>query len=98
MKKNKLLFLIPYSLWIILFVIAPLVMITLNAFSSKYGLTINNFKQFFINGTFLRMTLNSFWYAFLITFITLLLSYPTAYILSRMKNQQFWLLLIILPT
>ncbi|MCT7679392.1 MAG: ABC transporter permease, partial [Lactobacillus iners] len=28
MKKNKLLFLIPYSLWIILFVIAPLVMIT----------------------------------------------------------------------
>lgn len=52
MKKNKLLFLIPYSLWIILFVIAPLVMITLNAFSSKYGLTINNFKQFFINGTF----------------------------------------------
>ncbi|MCT7669731.1 ABC transporter permease [Lactobacillus iners] len=98
MKKNKLLFLIPYSLWIILFVIAPLVMITLNAFSSKYGLTINNFKQFFVNGTFLRMTLNSFWYAFLITFITLLLSYPTAYILSRMKNQQFWLLLIILPT
>ena len=69
MKKNKLLFLIPYSLWIILFVIAPLVMITLNAFSSKYGLTINNFKQFFVNGTFLRMTLNSFCYAFLITFI-----------------------------
>ena len=43
------------------------------------------------------MTLNSFWYAFLITLITLLISYPIAYILSQMKNQQFWLLLIILP-
>lgn len=98
MKKSKLFFLIPYILWIGLFVIAPIVLITINAFKGDDGFTLKNFQQFFVNGTFLRMTLNSFWYAFLITLITLLISYPIAYILSQMKNQQFWLLLIILPT
>ena len=98
MKKSKLFFLIPYILWLGLFVIAPIVLITINAFKGDDGFTLKNFQQFFVNGTFLRMTLNSFWYAFLITLITLLISYPIAYILSQMKNQQFWLLLIILPT
>lgn len=98
MKKNKLLFFIPYCLWLLLFVIAPIIMITINAFTGSQGFTLNNFREFLVNGTFLRMTLNSFWYAFLITAFTLLISYPVAYILSRMKNQQFWLLLIILPT
>ncbi len=98
MKKSKLFFLIPYILWLGLFVIAPIILITINAFKGDDGFTLKNFQQFFVNGTFLRMTLNSFWYAFLITLITLLISYPIAYILSQMKNQQFWLLLIILPT
>lgn len=98
LKKRKLIFLIPYLAWLALFVIAPIILITVYAFKGDHGFTLDNFAQFFTNGTFLRMTLNSFWYAFLITVLTLLISYPTAYILSRMKNQQFWLLLIILPT
>ena len=98
MKKRKLIFFIPYLIWLSLFVIAPIIFITIYAFKGEHGFTLSNFIQFFTNGTFLRMTLNSFWYAFLITGLTLLISYPTAYILSRMKNQQFWLLLIILPT
>ncbi|MBP2057703.1 spermidine/putrescine transport system permease protein [Lactobacillus colini] len=98
MKKRKLIFLVPYLAWIALFVIMPIILITVYAFRDEHGFTLSNFSQFFTNGTFLRMTLNSFWYAFLITALTLLISYPTAYILSRMKNQQFWLLLIILPT
>lgn len=97
-KKRNLIFLIPYLAWLALFVIAPIVLITIYAFKGERGFTLNNFAQFFTNGTFLKMTLNSFWYAFLITALTLLISYPTAYILSKMKNQQFWLLLIILPT
>lgn len=98
LKKRKLIFFIPYLIWLSLFVIAPIILITIYAFKGEHGFTLSNFIQFFTNGTFLRMTLNSFWYAFLITGLTLLISYPTAYILSRMKNQQFWLLLIILPT
>ncbi|WP_297818270.1 ABC transporter permease [uncultured Lactobacillus sp.] len=98
MKKSRMIFVIPYVVWLILFVIAPIVLITINAFSDGHGFSLNNFRQFFVDGTFLRMTLNSFWYAFLITLFTLLVSYPVAYILSQLKNQQFWLLLIILPT
>lgn len=44
------------------------------------------------------MTASSFWYAFLITVFTLLISYPTAYLLTKLKHKQLWLLLIILPT
>ena len=44
------------------------------------------------------MTLSSFWYAFLITAISLLIAYPTAYLLTKTKHKQLWLLLIILPS
>lgn len=44
------------------------------------------------------MTLSSFWYAFLITFFTLLIAYPTAYLLTKTKHKQLWLLLIIVPS
>lgn len=99
MKTRKALFLIPYLMWIILFVILPILLILWYSFTdSNNGFTLNNYAEFFRNGTFLRMMLNSFWYAFLITLITLLISYPAAYFLTKMKNQQLWLLLIILPT
>ena len=98
-KKTKVLFMIPYLLWIILFVILPILLILWYSITdSSQHLTLVNFEEFFTNGTFLRMMLNSFWYAFLITLITLIISYPAAYYLTRMKNQQLWLLLIILPT
>lgn len=99
MKTRKAFFLIPYLMWIILFVILPILLILWYSFTdSNNGFTLNNYAEFFRNGTFLRMMLNSFWYAFLITLITLLISYPAAYFLTKMKNQQLWLLLIVLPT
>lgn len=99
MKTRKALFLIPYLMWIILFVILPILLILWYSFTdSKNGFTLSNYAEFFRNGTFLRMMLNSFWYALIITLATLLISYPAAYFLTKMKNQQLWLLLIILPT
>lgn len=99
MKTRKAFFLVPYLMWIILFVILPILLILWYSFTdSNNSFTLNNYAEFFRNGTFLRMMLNSFWYAFLITLITLLISYPAAYFLTKMKNQQLWLLLIILPT
>jgi spermidine/putrescine transport system permease protein len=44
------------------------------------------------------MTFNSFLYAFWVTFLTLLISYPTAYFLTKLKHKQLWLMLIVLPT
>ncbi|MGO2722343.1 MAG: ABC transporter permease [Lactobacillus sp.] len=98
-KRHPGLFAIPYVLWLALFVILPILLIVWYSFTNtNQYLTLQNYRTFFTNGTFLRMSLNSFWYAFLITLATLLISYPAAYFLTKLKNQQFWLLLIILPT
>ena len=44
------------------------------------------------------MSLNSILYAAIITLVTLLISYPTALILTNLKHKQLWLMLVILPT
>lgn len=98
-RQSKAFFMVPYLLWILLFVILPLLLILWYSLTdSQQHFTLNNFIIFFRNGTFLKMMVNSFWYAFLITLITLLISYPAAYFLTKVKNSQAWLLLIILPT
>ncbi|KGH72258.1 ABC transporter permease [Oenococcus oeni] len=99
MKKGKLFFAVPYVLWLALFVVVPIALLLFQSLTNENGqLTLNNFVSYFSSGTYLRMTFNSIFYAFLITLITLVISYPTAYLLSQLKNRQFWLLLVILPT
>ena len=97
--KQKAFFFVPYLLWIILFVVAPLVLILYQSFFDlNHQLTLSNYAEYLSSGVYLKMTVNSVWYAFLITLITLLISYPTAYVINHLPNKQFWLLLVILPT
>ncbi|WP_125769228.1 ABC transporter permease [Lapidilactobacillus wuchangensis] len=99
MKQSKRFFMIPYFIWIGLFVIAPLVLILYQSLTNtQHQFTLQNYATYGTSTTYLHMSLNSLWYAFLITAITLLISYPAAYFLSKLKHQQLWLLLIILPT
>ncbi|AST05946.1 spermidine/putrescine ABC transporter permease [Anoxybacillus flavithermus] len=89
---------VPYWLWIALFVIAPIILIIYYSFFDIEGhFSLVNYGTFF-TPVYLRMTINSFWYAFVITAISLLIAYPTAYLLTKTKHKQLWLLLIILPT
>lgn len=97
--KKKLFYFIPYSIWLILFVGAPIMLMLGQSFlTTGHHFTFGNYQTFLSSGTYLRMTFNSVWYAFLITLITLVISFPTALFLSNLKHKQFWLLLIILPT
>lgn len=90
---------IPYFLWLGLFVIAPVILLVIQSFGNLSGhFTLANYEAYFSSGTYLRMTFNSVFFAFVVTVITLLVSYPMAYIMSRLKHAQFWLLLVILPT
>ncbi|KRM92841.1 spermidine putrescine ABC transporter, membrane-spanning subunit [Loigolactobacillus rennini DSM 20253] len=99
MKKYSAFYGVPYIIWLILFVIAPLVLIAYQSFFTIGGqMSWANYQTYFHSGTYLRMTLNSIWYAFVITLLTLVISYPTAYILNQTRHKQLWLLLIILPT
>lgn len=99
MRKMRQLYSIPYVFWLLLFVIAPVLMIIYQSFFDMNGhFTLTNYATYFTSGTYLTMTLNSVWYAFLITSFALLISYPTAYFLTKLKHKQLWLMLIILPT
>lgn len=96
--SNRNLYLVPYVLWIVLFVIIPILLIGYYSFRNvDGGFTLHNYAKAF-NSVYLMMTLNSFLYAFLITLFSLLVAYPTAYLLTKSKHKQLLLLLIILPT
>ena len=97
-KKTRSLFMIPYVMWMLLFVVFPLLLIVYYSFRDLDGnFTFENYKIFF-SSTYVVMTLYSFWYAFLITLICLIISYPLAFVISKSKYKEIILLLIILPT
>ena len=96
--RTRNIYLIPYMLWIILFVVAPIVLIMYYSMFNIDGLpSLDNYRRFF-TPVYLSMTLRSFWYAALITGFSLLVAYPTAYLLTKTEHKQLWLLLIILPS
>ncbi len=91
---------IPYAVFLLAFVILPLLLIAYYAFTDSEGnLTFNNFIQFFKSSTNVTVLLRSFGIAFLSTVLCLLIGYPIAYILARsaMKKSSVLLLLFILP-
>lgn len=90
--------LLPYLLWAALFVVAPIALVVYFSLLDPDGrFTLDNYKNFF-RPTYLWMTLNSFWYAFLITACTLIVAYPTAWLITKTKHKQLWLMLIIIPS
>ncbi|MGT2808889.1 ABC transporter permease [Streptococcus iniae] len=99
MKKTSKLYSVPYFLWILLFVLAPVALLIYKSFFDIQGhFTLANYRTFFSSWTYIRMSFNSIFYAGLITLVTLLISYPAAFFLTKLKHKQLWLMLIILPT
>ncbi|MHA6258549.1 ABC transporter permease [Sporosarcina sp. CAU 1771] len=97
-KPVRTLYMIPYAAWILLFVIAPIALIVYFSFMDLTGaFTLENYVNFFTS-VYFKLTISSFWYAFLITFFSLLFAYPTAYYLTKTKHKHLWLLLIIIPS
>lgn len=97
MKKERW-YLIPYWLWIIGFVVLPFFFILGQSFFNIHGqFSFENYQRM-LQPEYLFMMTASLLYAFLITVFSLLVAYPTAYILSKLKHKQLWLILIIIPT
>lgn len=92
-------FAIPYYLWILIFVIAPLLLLLYQSFFNTNGqLSLDNYVTYFTSANYLIMTLSSIVYAALVTLITFIFAYPMAYGLSKLKHKDLWILLVILPT
>ena len=97
-NANQPFYLIPYFVWMLLFVVAPIVLVVYFSLFDLHGnFSFENYQNFFTS-VYLKLTLSSFWYAFIITAFTLLIAYPTAYWLTKTKHKQLWLLLIIIPS
>ena len=87
---------IPYTLFIVLFVVIPLFMILYYVFTDSTGaFSFYNFSEFFTNQTKISTLLISIVVALLVTAICILLAYPIAYILSKMKPQTAFVLLLL---
>ena len=96
--KNKLSrFAVPYELWMAIFVVAPILIMVVYAFSSaEGGFTLDNFVQM---GGYTQVFLRSFKLAIIATLICLVIGYPVSYLMSREGPafQRTAMVLIMLP-
>ena len=96
--RNKLSRLsIPYVIWMAIFVVAPIIMVVIYAFSSAQGgFTLENFADM---GTYAVVFGRSFKLALIATAICLLIGYPVSYMMSKEgpRFQRLAMVLIMLP-
>lgn len=107
MKINKFrLMTYPYIGWIIAMIVVPMLLIVLYAFTvpgndvASVQFSFQNFTRFVSDATFLRVVGKSLWIAFITTVMCILLGYPVAYIISKMRGHKaiILILLLTLPT
>ena len=98
MKNNRLSrFAIPYVIWMALFVVAPIIMVVIYAFSDSVGgFTLDNFAKM---GTYTVVFTRSFKLALIATAICVLIGYPVSYKMSKEgpRFQRLAMVLIMLP-
>ena len=97
MKTKLSRFSVPYVVWMGIFVVAPIIIMVIYAFSNgEGGFTWDNFAQM---GAYGSVFLRSFKLALIATAICLLVGYPVSYLLSRegASFQRIAMVLIMLP-
>ncbi len=99
MKNRKLASLpaIPYVFWMALFVVVPLVLIVVYAFTSESGgFTLENFSSI---GSYTMVFVRSLVLSLIATAVCLIIGYPVAYVISKEGPtfQRVAMMLIMLP-
>ena len=91
---------IPYGVFLLFFVLIPLILIVFYAFTDKDGgITFSNFIRFFSSKTTLTTLIISVLLALATTIVCIVLAYPLAYILARsnLNKGGTLLMLFIVP-
>lgn len=85
----------PYLVWMVVFILVPLLMIAYFALTNDEGqLTIKYLGDV---GQYANIFVRSIWLALIATVICLIIAYPVAFILSRMdKHRQGTMLMIVM--
>ena len=90
---------IPYAVFLLFFVIIPMLVILFYAFTDKeMHLSFGNFIQFFSDPTKLSTIVYSLVIAFITTAVCLVIAYPVAYILARSKMKKKFVILLLFVT
>ena len=87
----------PYVLWAVLFIVIPLVIVAYYAFTdAQGGFTLDNIKNLGDYGEIFR---DSVLYSIAATLISLVIAYPFAYFMSRLKpkTQKLMMVMVMLP-
>lgn len=94
MKQMKI-FAAPYLVWMVVFILVPLLMVAYFALTNDEGqLTMQYVSDV---GQYANIFVRSIWLALIATVICLIMAYPLAFILSRMdKHKQGTMLLIVM--
>ena len=94
----------PYIVWMSLFIVVPMLLIVLYAFTTSgnelisFRFTLDNFFRFF-DPVFIKVLLKSLEVALITTILCIIIGYPIAYIIANAseKSQTLLILLITLP-
>lgn len=92
----------PYIVWSTLFIVIPLIIIVFFSFTqetaSGYSFTLENFKRV-LNSQYVSVFRRSLVLAFQSTVLCLILGYPVAYLISKMKSNRrnILIMLFIVP-
>lgn len=80
---------IPYALFLLLFIILPLIIIVVYTFTDKsWNFTFDNIVKFFTRSEYITAVLISLGIGLFATAACLLIGYPVAYILSKKVNKR----------
>ena len=97
MKSKRSLLALPYVIWMALFVVAPIIVVVIYAFTTaSFDPTLANFAGM---GTYVSIFARSFQLAIIATIICLLIGYPLAYVMAKEGPgfQRIATVLIMLP-
>ncbi|MBR1599798.1 MAG: ABC transporter permease [Lachnospiraceae bacterium] len=100
MKFTKSKLSIPYIIYMVIFVVLPLLVVCYYAFTGDDGsFTLDNFKSFLFNSKTMGTLVYSVIIAVVTTLACLILAYPTAYILARgpFRRSDVLLVIFVLP-
>ena len=91
---------LPYALFLLVFVVIPLLLILIYAFTDEEGsFTMGNFRKFLMHPEAMNTFIYSIGIAIITTIVCLVLGYPAAYILSQKQfnTSKTMVVLFILP-
>ncbi len=90
---------IPYAVFLLFFVIIPMLVILFYAFTDKeMHLSFENFIRFFSDPTKLSTIVYSLVIGLITTVVCLVIAYPVAYILARSKMKKKFVILLLFVT